>query len=391
MMRNNLLNFAEFERETIAARVADAFQTKARETGFYQGGKVQFGYTPERRTVNGKTGSVLVPSENAEAVRVAYDLYQHPENSLKDIIVYMAENGINTSRPTPRTKSGISNLDRSHLSRILENPLYVRANKEGYRYFLSKGYEMLDAPEAYDGVHGLFVHAGGDDTHFVKVAYHEGLVDSSVWLAVQDRKSHQSKFPTNGKAMNSWLVGMVKCACCGYAMHFNHGSSRKGVVYYRFIDYGKYTVNGCPTPTIHLKPEQVENAVLKEMRIRIKQLRIEKHETEKSDSETENIKTEIVRIDGEIQKLMEKLADADTVLFDYIQKRVTALHKQKSELDKKMQTMKRKRKAIDNHPLEEPMKQWNKLTVQEKHDLAAAMIEVVLISDETGIEVKFSI
>ena len=50
-----------------------------------------------------------------------------------------------------------------------------------------------------------------------------------------------------------------------------------------------------------------------------------------------------------------------------------------------------KRKAIDTKPLEEPMKQWDKLTVQEKHDLAAAMIEVVMISDETGIEVKFSI
>lgn len=86
MMRNNLLNFAEFERETIAARVADAFQTKARETGFYQGGKVQFGYTPERRTINGKTGSVLVPSENAEAVRIAYNLYQNPDMSLNKII-----------------------------------------------------------------------------------------------------------------------------------------------------------------------------------------------------------------------------------------------------------------------------------------------------------------
>ena len=32
---------------------------------------------------------------------------------------------------------------------------------------------------------------------------------------------------------------------------------------------------------------------------------------------------------------MEKLADADNVLFDYIQKRVSALHEQKSELDKK--------------------------------------------------------
>ncbi len=391
MMRNNLLNFAEFERETIAARVADAFQTKARETGFYQGGKVQFGYVPERRTINGKTGSVLVPSENAEAVRVAYDLYQHPENSLTNIIKYLADNGINATRPAPRARSGVSNLDRSHLSRILANPLYVRANKEVYRYFLSRGYELLDDIEAYDGVHGLFVHAGGDDAHFVKVAYHEGLVPAETWLRVQDRKSHQSKFPTNGKAMNSWLVGMVKCACCGYAMHFNHGANKKGKVYYRFIDYGKLTLNGCPTPPIQLKPKQVEDTVLREMRKRIEQLNIEKHEANKPDAETENIKTEIVRLDSEIQKLMEKLADADSVLFDYIQKRVSVLHEQKSELEKKMQTMSRKRKAIDTKPLEKPMKQWDKLTVQEKHDLAAAMIEVVLISDETGIEVKFSI
>lgn len=391
MMRNNLLNFAEFERETIAARVADAFQTKARETGFYQGGKVQFGYTPERRTINGKTGSVLVPSENAEAVRVAYDLYQHPENSLTDIIKYLADNGINASRPAPRSRSGVSNLDRSHLSRILENPLYVRANKDVYRYFLSRGYELLDDIEAYDDIHGLFVHAGGEGTHFVKVAYHEGLVDGDVWLRVQDRKSHQSKFPSNGKAMNSWLVGMVKCACCGYAMHFNHSPNQSGKIYYRFIDYGKFTLNGCSTPPIKLKPKQVEDTVLNEMRKRIEQLNIEKHEASKPDAETESIKTEIIRIDSEIQKLMEKLADADSVLFDYIQKRVSALHEQKSELEKKIQTMSRKRKAIDTKPLEEPMKQWDKLTVQEKHDLAAAMIEVVLISDETGIEVKFSI
>lgn len=60
MMRNNLLNFAEFERETIAARVTDSYNTKARETGFYQGGKKYFGFKSERRTVNGKTGSMLV-------------------------------------------------------------------------------------------------------------------------------------------------------------------------------------------------------------------------------------------------------------------------------------------------------------------------------------------
>ena len=48
MMRNNLLHFAEFERETIAARVADACNTRARETGFFQGGLV-FGYQTSRK------------------------------------------------------------------------------------------------------------------------------------------------------------------------------------------------------------------------------------------------------------------------------------------------------------------------------------------------------
>ena len=188
MMRNNLLNFAEFERETIAARVADAFQTKARETGFYQGGKVQFGYTPERRKINGKIGSVLVPSENAEAVRIAYELYQKPDVSLLNVIDYFKKNNINVTRATPRTKTGISNMDRSHLSRILKNPLYVRADKEVYAYFASKGYEMLDDIEAYDGIHGLFVHVGGEQGYFVKVAFHEGLVPADIWLRVQDKK-----------------------------------------------------------------------------------------------------------------------------------------------------------------------------------------------------------
>ena len=101
MMRNNLLNFAEFERETIAARVADAFQTKARETGFYQGGKVQFGYTPERRTINGKTGSVeLTGADTVEQFIVffhnsftALRIFENPRlESLANIIGFTLYN-----------------------------------------------------------------------------------------------------------------------------------------------------------------------------------------------------------------------------------------------------------------------------------------------------------
>lgn len=88
---------------------------------------------------------------------------------------------------------------------------------------------------------------------------------------------------------------------------------------------------------------------------------------------------------------MDKLASADTVLFDYIQQRVTQLHERKSELEKELRTKVRKHKVIDAEPLTEPMSRWEELTVQEKHEIAFTMIDTVLVSDETGIEIKFSI
>ncbi|MDE5557340.1 MAG: recombinase family protein, partial [Ruminococcus sp.] len=348
-------------------------------------------YTPERRTVNGKTGSVLVPSENAEAVRVAYELYQNESTSLKDIIVYIRENGINALRPTPRTKTGISNLDRSHLSRILENPLYVRADKEVYAYFSAKGYEMLDDVSDYDGIHGIFYHKTPDGM-FIKLGYHEGLVDAKTWLAVQDKKSHNHKFPNNGKVMNSWLVGIMKCGNCGYAMHINHCTNKSRKTYCHFFDYGKYTAKGCKhTSRVEIRPDKVEEIVLELMRERIEKLVIDKKTADIPDSETESIRAEILRYDDEIRKLMDKLADADSVLFNYIQQRVSVLYEEKSKLETKLQIKSRKKKSVNTKPLEEPMSRWNDLTVQEKHALAVTMIDVVYISDENGVEVKFSI
>ena len=385
MMRNNLLNFAEFERETIASRVADAFQTKARETGFYQGGKMYYGFNSERRTINGKTGSVLVPSAQAESVKIAYEMYQKPETSLLDIMKYFKEHNIDTARPLKVGGDKVGNLDRSHISRILESPLYVRADKEIYAYFSAKGYEMLDDVSDYDGVHGIFYHKTPDGI-FIKLGYHEGFIDAKTWLAVQDKKSHNQKFPNNGKAMNSWLVGIMKCGNCGYAMHINHCTNKSGKTYRHFFDYGKYTAKGCKhTSKVEIRLDKVEEIVLELMRERIEKLVIDKKTADIPDSETENIRAEILRYDDEIHKLMDKLADADSVLFNYIQQRVSVLHEEKSKLETKLQIKSRKKKSVNTKPLEEPMSRWDDLTVQEKHALAVTMIDVVYISDENGV------
>ena len=157
------------------------------------------------------------------------------------------------------------------------------------------------------------------------------------------------------------------------------------------MDYGAYRKAGCVKKFLTTRPEEVEEAVLQAMRDRIEQLTIAKHNAEVPDADHESLRTEIIKIDEEIRKLMEKLADADTVLFDYIQNRINELHEQKSALERKLQTKARKRKAIDTKPLEKPMSVWDKLSIEEKHDLAMAMIDVVYVSDDNGIEVKFSI
>ncbi len=392
LLRNNILSFADFERETIAARVADAYNTKARTTGFYQGGKIYYGYVPERQTVNGKTGSVLVPSEKAQVVKTAYELYQKNDVSLADIINYFNEHNIDVTQPSKRSRTGRTNMDRSHFSRILQSPLYVRADKEVYRYLQSKGYEMLDDVSAYNGVNGLFRHTGTDGKDYIKTGYHEGLVDAGTWLAVQDKKNHNSKFGNNLKAKNSWLVGLVKCTHCGYAFNIIASWNKSHTVCWRYyIDSGYYYAKSCIKPRLKLKPDDVEQAVYKAMKERLDTFTIAKKDKTAPDRDTENIKAEIMRIDDEIKKLMDKLADADNVLFSYINDRVNRLHSKKTGLEGKLQAKNRKHKKIDTNPLEEPMSRWDELSVDEKHDIAVIMIDVIYISDENGIDIHFSI
>ena len=88
---------------------------------------------------------------------------------------------------------------------------------------------------------------------------------------------------------------------------------------------------------------------------------------------------------------MDKLADADSILFGYIQDRVNVLHSRKSELEEKLRSKTRKHKDIDTAPLADPMDRCDSLTVEEKHALAVTMIDVVYVSDEYGIDIQFSI
>ena len=391
MMRNNLLNFAEFERETIAARVKDAYSTKAVETGFYQGGKMFFGFQSSRQTINGKTGSVLVPSEVAQTVIAAYEVYKEPGTSLLDVVNYIKAHDLPTSSITGNAPINRI-IDRSEISRILENPLYVRADKNVYEFFLSRGFTIIDDIDAFDGVHGLMWHKQKSEDRFIKVGYHEGLVDSETWLAVQDKKSHNHQIPKSRGELKSWLVGLTKCGHCGKALLIAYRYNVDKSKIWRYYNCtGLKTIKGCSRETERLKvrPDDVERAVYKAMKEHISEFEVAKNSSANKSSEAERIKAELLRIEADTKKLIDRLIDADDVLFGYIQEKISELHAKKNEYEKQLLLIERKVKKIDTKPLLEPLNRWDELTMEEKNALAKVMIDRIDVTDEDGIKIHF--
>lgn len=67
------------------------------------------------------------------------------------------------------------------------------------------------------------------------------------------------------------------------------------------------------------------------MKAHIEEFEVAKKNESKPSTEEDRLKAEILKIDSETAKLMEKLADADEVLFGYIQDRIKVLHSNKTE------------------------------------------------------------
>lgn len=370
-MRTVVAAFAEFERETIGGRIRDNYAFKAHETGFWQGGKANFGYTAKRCVIDGRKGMVLFPGGEAADLERAFEMY--------------AEKG--TSYRTVYDELGTV----SELQQILRNPLYVRADSEVYKYLAAKGVEMIDDISAYDGKHGVFLHGKRSGTPFAKVGYHEGIVNSETWLAVQDKLDAHAQVPQNRTAVSSWLIGLCKCFHCGCAITWHKTTNRQGKRYVYLVDSGSANPQRCKKYTLTMRPTELESKVFEEMQRRVKRLEIAKKKRKRPNAEIEKTKAEIIRIDDEISKLMDKLADADKTLFEYIQERISTLHSRKAACQQTLFARERKYNEVDTAPLSEPLARWEELSIQEKHDVAAAMIEVIYVSDETGIEIKFSI
>ena len=392
-MLNICIVFAQLERETIQMRVTDAYISRSRK-GFYMGGRIPYGYKKEPYMIDGKkTSHYVVNPEEAEIVKLIYNLYADPQTSYGDIVKYLEENGIeNKCR-----KDGA--WDKARIAEMIKNPVYVRADLDLYRFYRDQGTNLHNNPEDYVGIFGCYLFsdkkAGRKQCHLkgqhVVLAPHEGIVTSDVWLKARLKCLGNKQVTKPIKASNTWLAGKIKCGKCGYALTVRKCKLKTRTRRYLICSHRMQT-NRCEGVG-GIDADTFEGFILSEMKEHVKQFDLTpdiviKHENPR----IHELNIKIEQVQAEIEKLVDKVSTANDVLMDYINKRVKELDSQVSAYKQELSELSPLANSSECNvrQLKGYMDRWDELSFDDKRAVVDQLIVVIKATqDDCEITWKF--
>ncbi len=385
-MLNIAMVFAQLERETIQMRVKHNYYERGK-IGMYLGGQAPYGFIKVETKFDSKKTYTLEPNpEQLPYLLQMYDFYANTNMSLSQISSWL------NNKEIPAAEGGA--WDSSKISRMLRNPVYVKADADVYLYYRNKGCIISNEIVDFIGTNGCYLYGKREANerkytnvkdHTLSIALHEGVVDSRTWLACQYKLDSNVQIKNDGKGKNTWLSGLIKCGKCGYAATIVISDAGR----YKYIKCsGKRNMKNCKgfTKAIHIGDIEVivENLVVK----KADELR-ETHVTEQSvdDIEANRIKLQIVDIDSKISNLMSGLAEGTGATIDYINQAIGKMDRERNKLSD--QLMKLQASKIAEEPLENVLvniDRWSELDLEDKKAICKRMIEKIgLTEDEIDI------
>lgn len=384
-MLNICIVFAQLERETIQKRVADAYFSRSQKS-FYMGGRIPYGFRKIPTIIEGIHTSMYeeIPEE-AEQIRLIYELYSQPNTSFGDIIDRLHELGL---------KKRGKDWQRARIRDILINPIYVKSDINVYNFFIENGAEVTNPPEDFIGDNGCYYYKGQNterkkgstlEGNHVVLAPHKGIIEPELWLKCRKKCMGQKQVRSTQKAKNSWLSGKIKCGECGYALiakEFRNGKDRY------LMCSQKLNAKACKgAGTLYTK--EIEELVYDEMQKKLSQFSILKKSNQSvCDSEITSLKLEISQLESEIQKLLERVADADIVLLKYINEKVSELDERKNSAEERIDIL-RQRNDFSVSEIKNHLTMWQELSFDDKRNVADTLINVIYAtSDKITIQWK---
>lgn len=393
-----MASLAQLETEQLGERVKDNMYTLAK-MGRWLGGQSPLGFNGEREYYiddNGKERSVTKLVENQEEMNIVKAIYNKylEEKSLSQVGKWSLTNNF-------KGKNG-GNLDKSALNVILQNPVYVKANKAVFDFFKSKGYDVYGVPNG----HGMLRY--GKENNIVASAKHKGIIPASDWLEVQSiLSSNAYKAPRLGKTNTALLTGILKCKC-GSNMRVTYGKANKnGLKQFYYTCNMKNASGGTRCNSKNINGIKLEENLVKYLTsynkdIFIKEIKNILATTEEINkaNDIDNINLSIDNSNKSITKLLNKLKlvddeDISKIILDEI----------KYEKNKIKELESKKKVALENESslaltqqdlfeiatsLEDFCKNFDKLTFEEKKKRLSYLIDTI-IYDEGTFSINFNI
>ena len=370
-----IMVFAQLERETIAERIKDNYQQRAKR-GAYLGGPAPFGFEIKRTVIDGKAASMLVTNDNIEVVKEIFDLYANSDFSLGKIASYLHNRNI-----PGITRAGWDNVA---ISRMLHNPVYVRANADVYFYYKQKGVIIYNDPSAFKGVKACWLFGKRDrgqnkynniEDHLLDIAFHDGVIDTDTWLKCQYKLDSNRQVKNSGSGSYTWLSGLVKCGYCGYSMRVNYCDGGR---YVYFTCTGKTNLKVCNAKFDNPHVKSIEPLVAEELKRRLQELKSTTLDNSKGDNnDLIQLKNELAAIEGQISNLIDNLANSNDVTVRYINERLIKLDERKMSLLNEMKNL-----LVEHKSIMLPETDFDNLSFDEKKRLARILIKKVLLTNE---------
>ncbi len=367
--------FAQLERETIAERIRDNYYARGKQ-GFFLGGPAPFGYDNNKIKIDNKNITVLQANDDIEIVKRVFIEYANTNKSLGSIAKGLkSEYG---------DKYGVWNNIK--LSRILHNPVYVKADSDIYQYYKNLQCILPNEIEEFIGVNGCSLYGKRDrgankyrnlTENTLALSLHNGVVSSNLFLKCQYKLVQNKQIKNSGKGKHSWLTGIIKCGYCGYSMTIKKYQYANKVDK-KYLSCSGKANNNCDTVLDTNILLDVENYVESEIIKFISNLSNDNVKVEETQNiEANRIKIELYDIEMQIEKLINNLSVANDVLITYINNKIVELDEMKKSKIAELEKCTFANSSCDMPTIEE----WQNADFEKRKAMVLKLISKVYVKN----------
>jgi site-specific DNA recombinase len=347
LLRNILVDFANFEREMIRERTMDSKYSLA-EKGQWLGGKSPFGYKVENKKL------ILVPDE-AQIVKNIYDDYIRGSSVRKLMVKY--------------------NLKMSLIMVVLANPIYTGLIGYSKTEQTKKGYKQRKNINEW-------ILAQGD---------HEAIITKELWDRVQEIKKENFSNPGTREQVQLF-ENMCYCACGKKMYYYTNRSETYDYRYYRCNSSNKLD-KGCG---YSIREDALENRVIPKL---LKIVSSEKfwveaekklNSTNKNDYEVElkRLEKELAKVTKQISNMIFQMgSEGAKEIAHLIAPEIKKLETRKKDIQLAYNKKKEENLQIINLQsvkilLREILNDWHRMDLAQKRQSAKLLIKKMIITDE---------